>query len=186
MPRHFRYLAPVMDLMPYPHEAHLRELLDEATGGTLVDLGGGTARVSGRLLEAFRRVVVMDVEPAMLRRTPGGVHRVRGRAEHLPLRHRSVDAVLMTDALHHFPDQLGALAEAHRVLRPGGILLLEEFDPDHWQGKLIRWGERLLAMGSRFRPVSAWERMLHEVGFPEVEVHRFSGRDVGFRAVREA
>jgi SAM-dependent methyltransferase len=50
---------------------------------------------------------------------------VFARAEHLPLRDGSVDTVLGLSMLDHFPEPGPLLVEAHRVLRPGGILILE-------------------------------------------------------------
>jgi len=56
-------------------------------------------------------------------------HRVKpdlfARAESLPLRDASIDTVLGLSILDHFPEPGPLLREAHRVLRPGGILILE-------------------------------------------------------------
>jgi len=50
---------------------------------------------------------------------------VFARGEQLPFRTGSVDTVLGLSMLDHFPEPAVFLAEAHRVLRPGGMLLLE-------------------------------------------------------------
>ncbi len=49
-----------------------------------------------------------------------------GDAARLPYRSKSFDAVLVRDLLHHVPDRRGVLAEAVRVLRPGGRLTVIE------------------------------------------------------------
>jgi len=49
-----------------------------------------------------------------------------GDAAHLPYRNHSFDALLIRDLLHHVPDRQAVLAEAVRVLRPGGSLTVIE------------------------------------------------------------
>ncbi|NDG11111.1 MAG: class I SAM-dependent methyltransferase, partial [Actinobacteria bacterium] len=50
-------------------------------------------------------------------------------AEALPYKDASLEAIVLKDTWHHIPDIEGFLAEAHRVLRPGGIIAV--FDP-YW------------------------------------------------------
>jgi ArsR family transcriptional regulator len=51
---------------------------------------------------------------------------MRGEIERLPLDDESVDVSLLSQALHHAQDPQAALAEAVRILRPGGRVLLLE------------------------------------------------------------
>ena len=51
---------------------------------------------------------------------------MRGEIEHLPLDDESVDVALLSQALHHATDPNAALAEAVRILRPGGRVLILE------------------------------------------------------------
>ena len=46
---------------------------------------------------------------------------LRGDATALPFRNGPFDAVITSEVLEHIPDDTGALAELHRVLRPGGV-----------------------------------------------------------------
>ncbi len=60
-----------------------------------------------------------------------GVELVAGRAEALPRADASCDFVSMGYALRHISDVRAAFAEFHRVLRPGGrLLILEISKPD--------------------------------------------------------
>jgi ubiquinone/menaquinone biosynthesis C-methylase UbiE len=96
-------------------------------GGLLVDVAGGTGIVSAALAEAGFDVVVADVSTGMLRlaadRLPGRV--LAAAADRLPLRDGSVDVVTIVWLLHMLPTDVAdaALAEAARVLRPGGHLV---------------------------------------------------------------
>lgn len=126
-------------------------LLDLAVGPgeRLLDLGGGTGRVSQRLA-AGGVVVVCDPSPGMLAQARRkGLPACLGRAEFLPFAAGAFDALLVVDAFHHFDDQQAAVAEMLRVLRPGGRLVLVE--PNiHWPlMPLVSWGERLLGLRSR-------------------------------------
>jgi ubiquinone/menaquinone biosynthesis C-methylase UbiE len=96
-------------------------------GGILVDVGGGTGIVSRQLADLGWSVIVADASTGMLQlartRLPGTV--VRASATRLPLRNGSVEVVTAIWLLHLLtPDQADAvLAEAARVLRPGGHLV---------------------------------------------------------------
>lgn len=173
----FRFLAPFLDLLPYPNEEALRAALSPAPGGTLLEVGGGTGRVGRRLGDAFKEVVLVDLQPATLVRAPDRLGRVAGDAGGLPLASDSVDAVLAVDAFHHFHDPDAVLAEALRVLAPGGSLVVEEFDPDHWMTRAIVAFERLARFGSTFYHPADLRDRVAAAGFPDPEVLRFGARD---------
>lgn len=90
----------------------------------VVDVGAGTGKLTGSLLERGLSVEAVEPDPDMLavlhRLYPAaGAH--HAPAEALPMADASVDAVLAADAWHWFPhDQ--AVEEVRRVLRPGGWL----------------------------------------------------------------
>ncbi len=91
---------------------------------TVVDLGAGTGKLTGQLLE--RGLTVHAVERdlrmlAVLRRRFPDAHAYEAAADRIPLPDQSVDAVLSADAWHWFPVER-TVAEVRRVLRPGGWL----------------------------------------------------------------
>ncbi|MBW2278431.1 MAG: class I SAM-dependent methyltransferase, partial [Deltaproteobacteria bacterium] len=66
---------------------------------------------------------------ADLSEVPTGRGIVRSDCRDLPFADRSFDCVLMLAVIEHVPDQRAALGEAHRVLNPGGTLLLTTPNP---------------------------------------------------------
>ena len=87
--------------------------------GLVVDVGCG----SGVLMALLRRrgvpVVGVDASPAQLQRAAGA--RVRADALKLPFPDESVGGVAALYMLYHLPAPAQAIAECHRVLRPGGL-----------------------------------------------------------------
>lgn len=96
-------------------------------GGTLVDVAGGTGVVSVELAWLGWSVLVLDASTGMLEvaagRLPGRV--AASRAQQLPVRDGSVDVVTVVWLLHllDVPTADRVVAEAARVLRPGGHLV---------------------------------------------------------------
>jgi SAM-dependent methyltransferase len=113
------------------HHEVLRSKL-QLSGATVVDVGCGTGTFSHLLAEDGARVVGVDPSvDAIARATAGAGLRERylvGRAENLPLPERYADVVTFLNSLHHVSTaELGeALAEARRVLRPDGIVYVQE------------------------------------------------------------
>ncbi|MFB6166593.1 MAG: class I SAM-dependent methyltransferase [Haloarculaceae archaeon] len=139
----------------------------------VLDLAGGTGQ-GVRALDVRERLVA-DAAPGMVRRARDrGLDAVQADAAALPFDDASVDAVLVLDALHHLPDQAGALAEAARVLRPGGVLVVLEYDPTTLPGKAIVAGERLIGFDSTFLAPGNLEAMVRAAGLGPAVV------DVGF------
>jgi demethylmenaquinone methyltransferase/2-methoxy-6-polyprenyl-1,4-benzoquinol methylase len=106
----------------------LREALEGAPGRRLADVGGGTGNYARALREAGWDPVVIDREPAMLARAAAkGLETIEADAQRLPLGDASVDAVMLVSMLHHVEQPAAAIAEAQRILRPGGRLALMVF-----------------------------------------------------------
>ena len=108
--------------------APLREALSGAPGRRLADIGGGTGNYALPLLQDGWEPVVVDRSPAMLARAAAkGLATVHARAERLPFADEAFDAAIMISMLHHVEDRRTALAEARRILRADGRLVLMGF-----------------------------------------------------------
>lgn len=104
--------------------AWLAERLGLRPGRAVLDLAAGTGKLTRRLAATGAAVVAVEPVAEMRARIGAAAERVLdGTAEAIPLGDASVDAVAVGQAFHWFDGPV-ALAEIHRVLRPGGALAL--------------------------------------------------------------
>ncbi|MDH3231912.1 MAG: bifunctional demethylmenaquinone methyltransferase/2-methoxy-6-polyprenyl-1,4-benzoquinol methylase UbiE [Alphaproteobacteria bacterium] len=120
-------------------KAALIDMVGPRPGMHLLDVAGGTGDVAFRFLDRVQgdaRVTVCDINPSMLsvgrdraldRGIAQGVEWVCGTAEALPLPDMSVDAYTIAFGLRNVTNIDRALAEARRVLKPGGRFFCLEF-----------------------------------------------------------
>jgi SAM-dependent methyltransferase len=92
-------------------------------GATVLDLAAGTGKLTRPLLDAGLAVVAVEPVAEMRAGLPASARPMHGTAEAIPLGEGAVDAVAVGQAFHWFEGD-AALAEIHRVLRPGGTLAL--------------------------------------------------------------
>lgn len=121
-------------------------------GGHLLDLGGGSGGLAVRLLPLLAcRITILDPSEPMLRRAPSrrDLAAVRGTAENIPFADNTFDALVVSDAFHHFRDLRTAVREMVRVVRPQGGVLILEIDPGGWRRPLV-WLERLVGEPGHF------------------------------------
>lgn len=104
---------------------------DLRPGLTVLDVGCGPGVYHSRLHAAGCRVIALDrsygmVEAAQHQAAQQGlpVATLQGDAQALPLADACVERVMANHMLYHVPDQATALAEMHRVLKPGGLVML--------------------------------------------------------------
>lgn len=100
-----------------------------APGASVVDVGCGTGDNLGTLeaLAGGGPVSGVELSAHAIRRVPAGPGGARvgiALAEHLPYRDGAADLLTSMDVIEHLDDDRVAMAEFHRVLRPGGWLLL--------------------------------------------------------------
>ena len=148
----FNLLAPFYDrIFHFTDPTQLLALLQPDPDHRLLDVGGGTGRVTSELAEHVAQVCIVDLSPGMLfQAREKGLCAYQGVAERLPFQDGTFDRILIVDAFHHFRDWPEAAAELVRVLRPGGRMVVEEPDIRNKAVKLIALGEWLLLMRSRF------------------------------------
>jgi ubiquinone/menaquinone biosynthesis C-methylase UbiE len=133
-------------------DAGLREMRREtlrAARGRTIDLGAGTGANLGLYPEGVTELVLAEPDPHMMARlrpkladSPQSAELVEASAEALPFEDSSFDTAVFTLVLCTVPNPEKALAEAARVLKPGGKLLFVEHVRAEDPG-LARWQDRL-------------------------------------------
>ena len=183
----------VSDLDPRPHHQ-------------LLDLAGGTGDISfGWLAHGGGRVLLSDINAAMLsvgrdralnRGLTSDLSFLVADAERLPLPDRAVDRVSIAFGLRNCTDKHAVLAEARRVLKPGGRFLCLEFSRirvaaltrlyDAWSFRALPCiGQLVAGDGDSYRYLAESIRtfpdreglagMMRAAGFARVSVRTLSG-----------
>ncbi len=135
------------------------------------DLGCGTGQVTAALAPFVAQVIAVDRSNDMLAearervRDLANVDLRRGELEALPIQDSALDAATLILVLHHLPDPAEALAEAARVLRPGGRLLICDMLPHDREIYRQQMGHVWLGFSEE-----ALRRMLTQAGFDRIRI----------------
>jgi len=136
---------------------HRRRLLEGLTG-EVVEVGAGNGHNFAHYAAGVSRVLAVEPEPHLRemareasKRAPVRVEVIEGSAEAIPAEDEGADAVVASLMLCTVPDQAAALAEMHRVLRPGGQLRFYE----HVVSRRRRLAALQRAMDATFWPAVA-------------------------------
>jgi SAM-dependent methyltransferase len=140
----------------------------------VLELGAGTGILTRLLAERVPHVVALEPDDRMrevlTERSLPGVEIVAGRAEQIPVEARTVDAVLASSAWH-WVDEVHAVPEVARVLRPGGRLSLVWNGPNRsvdWMRSLWAGGIELSAEAQTTVDRGRRRRHIVSVGEPGV------------------
>ncbi|HUF23883.1 MAG TPA: metalloregulator ArsR/SmtB family transcription factor [Vicinamibacterales bacterium] len=147
----------------------------------VADLGCGDGYLTIEAARWAKRVTAIDRSPEMLargralakRRKVSNIAWKQGELEKLPLADESVDIAVLSQALHHAIEPRQALAEAARVLRPGGKLLVLDLRQHDQAWVKETLGDRWLG----FKDVEL-KKMLAGAGFARVQL-RVGARKTG-------
>ncbi len=135
------------------------------------DLGCGTGQVAAALAPFVARVIAVDRSGEMLQaarrrvRDAGNVDVRRGDLEALPIADGDLDAATLLLVLNHVPDPAAALAEAARVLRPGGRLVISDMLPHDREEYRQQMGHVWLGFGD-----DQLHRLVAAAGFERIRI----------------
>jgi ubiquinone/menaquinone biosynthesis C-methylase UbiE len=172
------YDLPWVQRMVYraPQDAVIAELRTGACRSVL-DIGCGTGLLAARIRRELPGVDVVgcDFARGMLararRRDPAAAW-VQGDAGLLPFQSGTFDAVVSTEAFHWFPDKAAALCEFHRVLRPGGRLMLALVNPrSALAGRLVALAAGTVGEPFYWPTAAEMRRQVRAGGFASIEQH---------------
>jgi ubiquinone/menaquinone biosynthesis C-methylase UbiE len=152
-------------------ERCLLEFTPDTLSEHILEVGCGTGHWLEVIAKQGRQVVGLDLSLAMLnvarQKLPPELL-VQGRAEVIPWPDGSFDRVYSINALHHFSNRERFIAEAYRVLLPGGGLMTVGLDPhtglDQWS-IYDYWPETLQIDKERYLPTAQIRQMMRRHGF---------------------
>ncbi|EYF04640.1 class I SAM-dependent methyltransferase [Chondromyces apiculatus] len=111
------------------------------TGKDVLEVGCGTGLLLSRFQQFARTARGVDLSPGMLERARArGLDVLEGSATSLPFPDASVDVACSFKVLAHVQDISAALTEMARVVRPGGHVLAEFYNPWSFRGLAKRLG----------------------------------------------
>jgi len=154
----------------------------------IADLGAGDGTLSRLLARQAESVHCVDNSPRMVQ-----VGRALAKKEHLrnltyvlgniekvPLPDRSIDIALLSQALHHAENPRQALAEAFRILKPGGRLLILDLRAHRFEKARELYADRWL--GFKENDLHDW---IEEAGFSQSEVRVVAkeAKEPGFETI---
>jgi ArsR family transcriptional regulator len=140
----------------------------------VADLGAGEGLVSELLARRCRKVIAVDnsekiVEFGAAKAKKNGLKNLEFRLGDLqkpPIETESVDLAILSQALHHAENPALAIREAHRILVPGGQIMILDLLKHSFEQAHQAYGDRWLGFAE-----SELHRWLEEAGFRKIEIN---------------
>jgi ubiquinone/menaquinone biosynthesis C-methylase UbiE/DNA-binding transcriptional ArsR family regulator len=139
----------------------------------VADLGSGEGLLSELLARRCKKVIAVDNSEKMVafgakKAKKNGLKNLEFRLGNLqdpPIEPQSVDLVILSQALHHAEHPPKAVAAAHRILRPGGQIMILDLLKHNFEQARELYGDRWLGFAE-----SDLQRWLEEAGFKNIEI----------------
>ncbi len=139
----------------------------------VADLGAGEGLLSELLARRARKVIAVDNSEKIVafgaaKAKKSGIKNLEfrlGDLEEPPIEPQSVDLVILSQALHHAREPARAIAAAHRILRPGGQMMILDLLQHSFEKARELYGDIWLGFAE-----SDLQRWLEAAGFKRIEI----------------
>lgn len=139
----------------------------------VADLGSGEGLLSELLARRCKKVIAVDNSEKIVafgaaKAKKNGLKNLEFRLGDLqdpPIESDSVDVAILSQALHHAEDPARAVASAHRILRPGGQVMILDLLKHQFEKAHELYGDRWLGFAE-----SDLHRWLEAAGFKKIEI----------------
>ena len=159
------------DERPFVYRSELDALQGAVNGRTGLEVGVGTGRFAHHMGIGYG---IDPSAPMLSIARSRGIETVRGRAEHLPFRDGSFDLVLFVTTLCFLDEPPRAMAEAARVVRPGGRIVIGFIDRSSPPGRayVASLRDSPFYEGARFHTAQEVEGSLRRTGRGAIDSHQ--------------
>jgi len=138
----------------------------------VADLGAGEGTLSQLLAQRAKKVIAIDLSPKMVEYSQAladsnGLKNLEfriGDIESPPIDSHAVDLAILSQALHHAENPQRAIDEAHRILKPGGRIIILDLLQHNFAEARELYADRWLGFSE-----SQLFSMLEKAGFTEIE-----------------
>lgn len=145
---------------------------------TVVDLGAGDGYISRAIARSVKKVLAVDISAQMLKqlsrkaRESGieNIETIETRAQDIPLKKESIDAVCANMFLHHIEEPEEIIQEINRVLKPGGLAVISDFEEHTNKGLKEKMHD--VWMGFNVVEVKGW---FEANGFKNISIQTLPG-----------
>ena len=163
------------------------ELLSPKKNDVILDVGAGTGWIADRVANVCDDVYALEPNDSRLdyiSKNHPQVKAFSATANSVPFPEKYFDKIYVVMAFHHFSDQDDTLEEFRRIVKPGGLLLINEFYANG-PGSFVRYFEKdVLKHNVRFNDPPELEKLVITHGFRRESV-RNAGRGYFFLAKRD-
>ncbi len=154
-------------IIPSSKIEQLLDILPLDKDSLIIDLGGGTGRVSIALSEYTNECLVLDSSLSMLEQAKKKTKKLlllNGDGCLLPLKDRSFNQIILNNTLHHVDNVSHLLSELYRIVQKEGILIIRDVNPAKLQNKIIVFIESVF-FGCKFFKNEEIDKLLQEKKF---------------------
>lgn len=165
----FELVAPIYDNFIQPSvDEQFVNLIRNKRSERMLEVGAGTGGTAQLIRNHCKKLWLLEPAKGMLlngKKKNLDATWIHGFVEQMPFPEENFDVVYTIDSMHHWFDHTKGFQEIYRVIKPGGSLILIDFDPLKKKGHYIKNMEKVLWMKSRFFSPRELIAIHRQIGF---------------------